>query len=484
MATSAIGTSSIDVNGIVSQLMTLERRPLQVLAQREVTVTARIAAVARVQGAVTSLQTAAAALAGAGTWNGVRASVSGEGAAAAVTDATKAAPGRYTLRVTQLATSQALASGQFDASSEVLGNGTMTLQVGSLTRTITVDASNNTLAGIRDAINAAQAGVTASVVNDGSKFRLTLVANDTGAANTIRLTVLEQGTVAGDAANGDSTGLSRLAFDGSIEIVPPATTAPGRNLVQTRAAADAAFEINGLALTSSGNRISGAIEGVSLDLRRASDTAISEITVERDRAGMRSAVENFIKAYNDLDRTIRDVTSFDPTTRRGAVLNGDGAMRTLHDQLRAVLRSTMSAANSGDFTRLSEVGLEVGRDGSLSLNATRFEAALADTARLERLFRATHESDDSARGFGVRLENLAKAVVGTEGLLPARARGLRSQIDSINKQEDQINQRMVLIEARLRKQYTALDAQLARMQSTSSSLANALNQLPGANSGR
>lgn len=483
MATGAIGTSSIDVNGIVSQLMTLERRPLQALAQKEAAVTARIAAIARVQGAVSSLQTAATALAGTGTWSGVRASVDGDGAAAAVTDASKAAAGRYTLKVTQLATSQALASGQFNASSEVLGNGTLTLQVGSSTKVITLDATNNTLAGVRDAINAAKAGVSASIVSDGSSFRLTLVASDTGAANTIKLTAIEEGTIAGDAANGDGTGLSRLAFDGAIALTPPATTAAGRNLVQTRAASDAAFEINGLALASASNKVTGAIDGVSLDLKKASDTALTEIAVDRDTAGMRTAVDNFIKAYNDLDRTIRDLTSFDATTRRGAALNGDASVRTLQNQMRGLVRSSMTAANTGDFTRLSEVGIEVGRDGALSLNAARFEAALTDTDKLARLFRTASDSQDDARGFGVRFENLAKAIAGTDGLLPARTRGLQAQIDSINKQEDQFNQRLIQVEARLRKQYTALDSQLARMQGTSNSLANALSQLPGANSG-
>jgi flagellar hook-associated protein 2 len=482
MATSAIGTSSLDVNTIVSQLMTLEQRPLTVLQQREATITARIAAFSRVQGAVSSVQTAAAALALPATWTSSRATVAGEGVSAAVTDAAKAAPGTYSVKVNQLASAQALASGQFDASSEVLGNGTLTLQVGSKTTAIAVGATGNTLAGVRDAINAAKAGVTASVVNDGTKFRLTLVATDTGAANTIRITALEEGTVEGDAANGDATGLSRLAFDSAIALTPPATTAAGRNLVETRAAADAQYELNGLALSSAGNTVSGAIEGVTLNLKAASATAVNNVSIGRDSEAMKGAVSAFVKAYNDLESTIRAVSSFDPTTRKGSTLTGDSSVRSLQGQMRGLLRSSMTAA-TGDFTSLSAIGIEIGRDGSLSLNNAKFDAAVADPAKLSRLFAATSESDDSARGFGVRFQTLTRAIVDGDGLLPSRTKSLQSQIDSINKQEQRINDRLVLVEARLRKQYSALDTQLSMMQNTSNSLANALSQLPGANSG-
>jgi len=483
MATSAIGTSSLDVNRIVSQLMTLEKRPLTVLQQREATITARIAAFARVQGAVSSVQSTAAALALPATWTSSRATVSGDGVSAAVTDAAKAAPGAYSVKVNQLASAQALASGPFDASSEVLGNGTLTLQVGSRSTTVAVGAAHNTLAGVRDAINAAKAGVSASIVNDGGRFRLTLVAADTGAANTIRITAIEEGTVAGDPANGDATGLSRLSFDGAIALTPPATTAAGRHLVETRAAADALYEVNGLALSSASNTVSGAIEGVTLNLRAASASAINSVSIGRDNESMKGAVNAFIRAYNDLESTIRAVTSFDPASRRGSALTGDSSVRSLQGQMRGLLRSSMTAAGD-DFTSLSAIGVEVGRDGSLSLNNARFDAAVADPARLSRLFAATSETDDSARGFGVRFQALTRGIVDGDGLLPSRARSLQSQIDSINKEEQRINDRLTLVEARLRRQYSALDTQLSMMQNTSNSLASALSRLPGTDSGR
>lgn len=482
MATAVNGQSTLDVNTIVTQLMQIERRPLQVMAQREAGITSKIAAVSRVQGGVAGLQVAANRLAQANTFTGMRANVSGEALTGAVSDASKAAVGRYSIRVNTLAAAQSLASGQFDTAATVVGTGTIRIQIGSApARDIAITGANNTISGIRDAINAAGAGVSAALVSDGGRVRLTLSAAATGAANTIRVTVEETGSAFGDAVNLDDTGLSRLSFDSTVTPTPPATTAAGRQMLQTRAAADASFEINGLALTADKNSVTGAIEGVTLDLKKDGG-ATSEVVVERDTGAMRGALNDFIKAYNDLDKTIRDVTRFDASNRRGAALTGDPTVRTLQTQLRGLLRGSMDAA-SGDLSRLSEVGVEFARDGSLSLNSSRFEAAAADPARLSRLFTTTNDSRETARGFGVRLKDLTERLIGTEGALPSRTKGLQTQIENINEQEERFNVRLEQIERRLRRQYTALDAQLATLQGTSSSLGSALSRLPGASGG-
>jgi flagellar hook-associated protein 2 len=316
--------------------------------------------------------------------------------------------------------------------------------------------------------------VTASVVTDNAGSRLSLIANDTGLANTIRVAVND----GSDGSNTNNQGLSRLSFDPTISLPPGDATGNGRQMLQTRAPVDASYEVNGLALTSSSNKVSTAIGGVTLDLRKASADTINTITVERDTLSIRMAVDSFIKAYNDVDKVIRDVTAYDPANRKGAVLNGDSAVRSVQSQLRALLGSQMSAA-TGDFSMLSSVGIEIGKDGSLSLSATRFEAALADPAKMSRLFTTTSEGSESARGFGVRFEALGKLIAGPGGLLPGRTSSQQSQIDAIAKQKIRLNDRLDDIEKRLRLQYASLDAQLARMQGTSSSLANALSQLPG-----
>jgi flagellar hook-associated protein 2 len=489
MATSSVGGSSgIDVNGIVSQLMTLERRPLQALTQQEAQITSRIAAYARVQGAVSSLQIAAATLAKTATFGGLRASVAGDGATAAVTDSSKAAVGSYNLKVSALASSQSLASQAF-AAGTTLGTGTLTIELGSLAggvftptaggaaTPIVIDSGNNTLAGVRDAINAAKLGVSAGLVTDNNGTRLTVVAGDTGIANTIRITVADD-----DGDNSNGAGLSLLSFDPTVALPPGQTTATGRQLIQTRAAADASFEINGLALTASSNKVTGAIEGVSLDLRKASTDTVSTIVVDRDNATARAAIDGFVKAYNDFDKLIREVTSYDTANRRGAILNGDSAVRALQSQVRTLVRGAMTAA-PGDYTNLSAIGIEAGRDGVLSVNAGRLDSALNDPGRLSRLFTTT-STTATAQGFAVQLQALATAVTDVDGLLPARTKSLQSQISQLDKQQDRYNVRLDLIEQRLRKQYAALDAQLQTSQGTSNALAGALRQLPSSSSSR
>jgi flagellar hook-associated protein 2 len=485
MATGSVSGSGLDVNAIVSQLMTLEKRPLTVLTQRETQVTARITALSRVQGGVSALQTAAATLAKTSTFSAMRASTSGDGVMAAVTDGTAAAAGTYQVKVNSLASSHALASQVFAASDQI-GTGSLTVQFGSVSGNtftpaatssavpITITSANNTLAGIRDAINAAKIGVTASVVTDNAGSRLSLIANDTGLANTIRVAV-DDGS---DGSNTNNQGLSRLSFDPTITLQPGNQTGAGRQMLETRAPVDASYEVNGLALTSSSNKVSTAIGGVTLDLRKASAETVNTITVERDTLSIRMAVDSFIKAYNDTDKVIRDVTAYDPANRKGAVLNGDSAVRSVQSQLRALLGSQMSAAN-GDFSTLTSVGIEIGKDGTLSLSASRFEAALADPAKMSRLFTTASDASESARGFGVRFEALGKLIAGPGGLLPGRTSSQQSQIDAIAKQKIRLNDRLDDIEKRLRLQYASLDAQLSRMQGTSSSLANALSQLPG-----
>ncbi|MFN9805253.1 MAG: flagellar filament capping protein FliD [Betaproteobacteria bacterium] len=484
MATSSLSGSGLDVNAIVSQLMTFERRPLAALTQREVEATSRISALSRLQGGVSALQRAAATLSRSSTFTSMRATAAGDGVAAAVTDSTVAVAGTYQVKVTGLASAHALASQAF-AANEAIGTGTLTIRLGSVSGNaftptanssaipITITEANNTLAGIRDAINAAKVGVTASVVTDNAGSRLTLLASDTGRSNTILVDVDD----ASDGSNTNNQGLSRLSFDPTQTLPSGDTTGAGRQLLETRAPLDATFEVNGLALTSSSNKATAAISGVTLDLRKASADAVTTVNVERDTQSIRGAIDSFIKAYNDVDKVLRDVSAYDPVNRKAGVLNGDSAVRSIQSQLRGLLGAQMSAS-IGDFTTLSAVGIQFGKDGSLSLSTARFDAALADTGKLSRLFTATSDTIDSARGFGVRFEAFGKQIAGTDGVLPSRTSSQQTRIDAIAKQKIRLNDRFDDIERRLRQQYASLDSQLSKMQGTSTSLASALSQLP------
>ncbi|MCC6532564.1 MAG: flagellar filament capping protein FliD [Burkholderiales bacterium] len=400
MAISSPGIgSNLDVNGIVSQLMALERRPLQALDRKEASFQSQLSAFGTLKGALSKFQEAVHALNDVDRFQAYKASVL-DSAVATASAADSAAPGSYSLEVTQLARAQKLvALGQASATSTI-GSGAVTLEFGTISggtfdsvsghytgasftpdgagaKSITIGASNNTLAGIRDAINAAKLGVTASIVNDGSgtPYRLALSVNDTGAARSLRISV-----------TGDAALSSLLAHD-------PAGT---QNLAQTAPAADALFKVDGVAVSKSKNTITDVIEGVTLNLTRTNAGAPTEVGVVRDSGAIKGSVEALVKAYNELDTTLRNLSAYDPATKRGSVLQGDVTLITLQSRIRATLSNALQGV-AGGFDDLSEIGVAFQKSGALTLDAAKFQSALdAAPNDIAALFAALGKPSDAA----------------------------------------------------------------------------------------
>lgn len=479
MAT-AITTGSIDVNGIVSQLMSLEQRPLAALQRREAANLERITALGRFQGALSALQSAAQAVARPDAFAGRRANVSGD--ALTATASNSALAGSYAVEVMTLAQAQALASAPLATDGASVGTGRLTIQLGRYDNgsfiprsggsptQIVIGAGQQSLAQVRDAINAAGAGVTASIVASGQQRILTITPNATGADNAVRIGVADD-----DGNDHDAAGLSRLAFDATR------TAGAGSNLTETRPARDAAFKVNGLTLSSGVNTVDDAIQGVTLTLAREGATATVGVT--RDTAGARSAINAFVRAYTDFDKTARELLRFDPQTRAAGPLNGDSAARNAQQAVARLFRGAVSGASANDFTELSNVGIEIQRDGTVNVNAPRLEAALvADPDKVGRLFAANQAAGNpDSGGVARRLANLTTAMLGNEGQISARTRGLQSTNEQLRKQQQDVQRKLEVVETRLRREYSRLDAELNRMQGVSSSLANALRGLSGRN---
>jgi len=451
MATSAIGGGAIDVRTLVAQLMTIERQPLVQLQQRETQIQSRLSALGRVKSALDALQTTADTLRRTNTFTAARATATGEAAGAAVSGTPQL--GTTAVSVSQLARGQSNASAAFASPTAAVGSGTLTLRNAdgsALLATISVGGTgtSGTLAEIRDKVNAANVAVQASLVGDGGQTRLVLNSRQTGAAGGFRIEV--------------DAGLAGLAF------------------TQNQAAQDARFSINGLALSSASNTIANAVEGLTLTLLKAppagsapGTTVDAQITVARDAAAVTKSVDDFVKAYNEVEKLIAELTRFDPNTKTAAILNGESLLRQAQSGVRSIVRGTMTAA-AGEHTRLSEVGLEIQRDGSLALNQTRFgEALAADSARVARLFAAT-SAVESEQGFAVRLRARIDAIAGAGGSLAAREDGLRTSIRTLDAQQERLEARLSTIETRLIAQYSRLDALLASRQQQSAALANAL----------
>jgi flagellar hook-associated protein 2 len=355
--------------------------------------------------------------------------------------------------VSELARAQSLASPAFGSSATTFGAGTLTLQLGQWTAgtppgfapksgaaAVPVDVNaGDSLSTIKDRINEANAGVRASIVNDGSGARLVIRSQATGEVNAVKIT-----------SSGDAS-LNDLAYS-------PDEVTPG-NMAQTISARDASATINGLAVTSPNNTLSGTIDGVTLTLKQPTVAAV-EITVAPDRAAMRKAVDDFNKAYNDLNNYIAEQTKYDPEKKVAGKLQGESATRSLQNQLRSMLQ-TVSGASSA-FTTLSTLGIEVQRNGGLSVNETRFSAALSDPAALSTAFTAD-AAGEANDGFGVRFAALTTTLTDGEGLLQRRADGIRTQIKRQESEVSKLETRVTRIEERLLKQYNALDNNLGRL---------------------
>lgn len=401
MATSA---TNLDVNSIVSQLMTVERQPINKLNVKEAGYQAKLSAYGSVKGGVAGFQTAVQGLSSASNFQSLKATPS-DATVFSASASSIAAAGTYSLEVTSLAQAQKLVATGQASSTDAIGTGastTVTFDFGTIsggtfnsttgkytgaafasngagTTSITIDSGNNSLQGMRDAINAAQAGVTATIINDGSgtPYRLALSSDSNGVSNSMKITV-----------SGDATVSSLLAHD-------PAGT---QNLAQTVTAQNADFKVNGVTVSKTSNTVSDVIQGVTLTLNKITSSAAT-LTVARDTASVGSSISGFVKAYNDLAAMLKNASAYNAATKQGAILQGDSTVRSLQSQLRSML-STPVVGTTGILTTLSDVGVTFQKDGTLALNQTKLDSAIASNfSDIASLFAAVGKATDSLVSF-------------------------------------------------------------------------------------
>lgn len=467
--------SGLDINGMVSQLVALERKPLDQMRAEATRLQTQVSSYGKLSSLFSSLQDAAAKLAGSALWARTLA-VSSDDSAVTASGGSGAAAGRYAVTVQALASSQTLAAAASEASADVpVGAGTLTLSAGRWDGggfvpragagpvTLEITASD-TLATLRDKINALGAGVNASLVSDASGVRLSLRSAATGADNGFRIAASDA-----DGNDVDAAGLSRFAYD-------PAAGTGG--MVLKQAAGDARATVNGIDVVSAGNELSGVVEGLTLRLRKETTTAV-DIAVDPDTAAVKAAVKAFTDAYGELARTIGEQTKYDPAAKAGGPLQGDGAAKSLQQQLRAVLNTASGA--SAIFPRLSDIGLELQRDGTLAIDETKLEAALGRPAELQKAFGWRDDAEPANDGFARRYADLAARVLGADGSLSSRAEGLRQRISRNGEQQTRLNERVDRFQQRLVAQYTAMDANLSRLNALSTYMTQQLAALVPAN---
>ena len=463
-AISSLGIGSgMDINSIVTQLVALERRPLQQMQTDATKLQTKVSSYGKMQSLFSALQDASNKLAGPTLWNEVTGK-SADSAAVAVTASNGASTGAYSVSVQALASSQTVAgSAVFANTNDLAGAGTLAIDLGSWnagltafspkagasTISITLDDSD-TLTTLRDKINGAGAGVTASIVTDATGSRLAIRARNSGVENGFRIGVTDA-----DGNATDATGLSRFGFN------PPAGAT---QLQQTQAAANAQATINGIAINSASNSLSGVLAGVSLQLGKVTTTAV-DITVNEDRETIGKAVTAFATAYSDVARYITEQTKFDAATKTGGPLQGDSAATGLQSQLRSILSAASGASTT--FSHLSDLGLQLQRDGTLLVNQSKLDGALVNLSEVRKAFANADTLVPTNNGFAKRYALLTSAVLGSTGAITTRTEGLRKQITNNSDKQQRLNAHVDLYEKRLVAQYTAMDANLSKLNGLS-----------------
>jgi flagellar hook-associated protein 2 len=440
--------SGLDVASLVQQLVAAERAPQQARINRQESgVRAQLSAFGTLQASFAALTAALAPLESGQALTAVSATSSNT-SAFTVSAASGAAPGSYSIEVDATASAQRLNSAVLGSSSSaIVGTGTLTLTVGSASFDVVIDSSNNTVAGIRDAINNAvgNSGVDASIISAQDGVRLILAARNSGASQAIEVT-----------RSGGDGGLDALVYDLGVLT----------NLSQTAPARDATIRIDGFNFVSSTNRFAGALEGVTIDVL-ADTTSAATLSVTRDAQAARKSLETLITAYNGSINTIANLSRADPANRTAAPLSGDSLARNARAALRAEVAERVTLPGTSISTAL-DIGISSNVDGTLKLDAAKFEAARsADPAGVAAY----------ARDLATRLDGAVQAVTGTGGSLLSRTESLNARLRRIDSDKSALDDRMAQIEARFRAQFAALDSLVGRLRGTSDFLASQLARL-------
>ncbi|MCO7229522.1 flagellar filament capping protein FliD [Halomonas sp. CnH100-B] len=443
--------SGLDLNGLLTQLQASERQKLTPLTQQQNTQQTKISAYGRLQSAMDRLQESITALNDTSTFRQQTSTVTGEGVSANAGETANA--GRYDINVIQLAKGGSVASNSV-AMDQVLTTAatTLTIDFGATYTNGSFDAgaaplssysldiaADSTLEDVRDQINAdAESGVTASIVNDGTGYRLALSSKETG----------KEASVVG------FSGLDQLTMDS-------ATLRPGQ---------DAELEVNGIAITGTTNRIEGAIQGVTLDISAVSESPVS-LVIERDEASLKETIEEFVSTYNEVRSTIDRMTAFNGEGETAGELLGDRTVRTIENRIR---RDITDSLGNGDLNRLAQIGIDIDERGRLQIDETTLDEAIATNVEGLTSFFAGETEEG---GFAGRLNTTLESITADDGIIQV-------SVDSAERRIENLDERIARTELsiernieRYRSQFAQLDGMIAQMNSTGAYLAQQFSML-------
>lgn len=439
--------SGLDIGAIVSSLTTaFGAAQTTQLTNQANSLDAQVSAYGTFTAALDTLKLALPALQDPSQLAGFDATVADKNIASATTDS-DAVAGTYSLLVTNLATAATATSAPL-SSSAALGTGTLTISVGGASTAISIDSTDNTLAGIAAAINSAtdNPGVSASVITTTDGSRLVLTGTRTGAANQITVT-----------PSGGDGGLAALALT-------------------TVAATDANFSINGFAATSASNVVGDAITGVTINLQQASAAATpTTLTISPDTSTAQAAIDKFVTALNGVMSSIQTLTGYDPSTQTAGPLNGNAPLEAFQNQLQKILGQFTNG--NGGVNSLTDLGISAGADGSYSADDTKLGNALsANLASIGNLL-------GGPNGIATQVANLVDSYTKPGGLLDTINQGLQTGLSNVSTQQTALAAQLAAYSARLTAEYNAMDRAVALLKQTQTYLNAEFNPSANAASG-
>lgn len=459
MANGILGLSSgLPLDQLVSDLTNALYSPkFEELNTREISVQSEISAFATLESAMDELFTAVKVLDDSATYQSKIAVSQASSIFTASADDT-AVLGSYEIEVTSLAQANKLRSNPtlIPSSTSTVGTGTLSISVGTGSFDVAIDGTNDTLEGIRDAINNASDNsiITATILNvdDGSELILTAV--NTGLTNTITVSVDDD-----DLTDTNTSGLSILDSGNLTELDP---------------AQDATLEIETQVATSSTNVFSDVIDGFTITANKVTDpvdtTDTLEISLKTSTAT--DAINTLIEKYNDVQALITSLMDYNVETNVAGPLLGNGLVRGIENQLRSIIGGEVEGITT-DFTRVSEIGFETQLDGTINIDESILNDAIANNIEsVEALFASTN-------GIAIQLNNALDSYLQINGIIDSTQETLDEKLANFNTERTELTRKSDDYFEFLNERFTTLELQLSQFQAQSDFLTNALSNLPG-----
>ncbi len=445
--------SGLDIANLVSQLVAAEADPANArFNSKETNLDSKLSAFGTLKSALSTFQASVTKLEDKTAFQVYTATSSNEEAFTATANST-AVPGSYNVEVVQLAKAEKLRSVDYTARTDLVGTGTLDISLGDETFQLTIDATNNSLENIREAINSADdnPGVTASIISVDSGTQLILSSKKLGADNNISIVATDDDAL-------DGVDLTQL---------------DSANFTTLQAASDAVIKVDTQTVTRDNNSFSDVISGVTFNLANAEPGQVENLSVASDVDSIKEDVEGFVTNYNTLIGVMRGLSNFDQSTQVAGPLNGDSVVRGVQSSLRQALSSTVS---EGAFSNLSQLGITLGDGGSLIIDSAKLDEKL-NSELLD-----VNEFFSSETGFAKSFTSSLSGYIDNDGIIDTRSDGLQKRLNGLDDQRDALTRRMASLEARLNAQFTAMDVLVSQLQSTGSFLTQQLANLPSISS--